>query len=504
MRKGYSSHLAAFLNGGTKIGMLGSSAAHQPPSTRLGPAQSAHREVELWRPFLRRFAEGERKFVHWSFWPSTVFTSDAARDLTQLFTTDKTLQQVMNRTKIWASEEVILPTLVALLGYELSPNPCSYDYVKYRASYTVQQIRAAQSREDVFWVHPVPRRYDDSLRHYIRTSFAHYENGLKSGGAMPLPEAQPESGLLLTWPILAQMKQIEGWLAEEEADLLIAAARMALTKLPQPHSVVEVGSYCGRSTVVLGQVVKALAPDARVYAVDPHDGKVGALDQGIRITPPTLEKLKRNLGGAGLGNLVTIVPTHSWEVVWDKPISLLFIDGLHDYANVARDFHHFETWLAPGAYVAFHDYADYYPGVRTFVNELLKTGQFQRVYCASSMMVVRKTPQSEPSDLGAFQPACPVKAEQHSSSPGEVPSVATATVTAGGPCVSCIMPTADRREFLSQAIKYFQRQDYPNRELDYSGRWRRRRGRLSSPRHSDSLFALGRKTHHGGQAQPGL
>jgi hypothetical protein len=189
------------------------------------------------------------------------------------------------------------------------------------------------------------------------------------------------------------------------------------------------------------------------------------LDQGIRITPPTLEKLKRNLGAAGLGNLVTIVPTHSWEVVWDKPISLLFIDGLHDYVNVARDFHHFETWLAPGAYVAFHDYADYYPGVRTFVNELLKAGQFQRVYCASSMMVVRKNPQSEPSDLGDFQSDSPTKVEQHSSSLGETQSVATATVTAGVPCVSCIMPTADRPKFVSQAIKYFQRQDYPNREL---------------------------------------
>lgn len=36
---------------------------------------------------------------------------------------------------------------------------------------------------------------------------------------------------------------------------------------------------------------------------------------------------------------------------------------------------------------------------------------------------------------------------------------------ANGPLVSCIMPTADRRLFVSQAIQYFLRQDYPNREL---------------------------------------
>jgi len=33
------------------------------------------------------------------------------------------------------------------------------------------------------------------------------------------------------------------------------------------------------------------------------------------------------------------------------------------------------------------------------------------------------------------------------------------------PLVSCLMPTRDRRHFAAQAIKYFQAQDYPNREL---------------------------------------
>ena len=35
----------------------------------------------------------------------------------------------------------------------------------------------------------------------------------------------------------------------------------------------------------------------------------------------------------------------------------------------------------------------------------------------------------------------------------------------GRPLVSCIMPTADRRAYVPQAIRYFLRQDYPNREL---------------------------------------
>lgn len=34
-----------------------------------------------------------------------------------------------------------------------------------------------------------------------------------------------------------------------------------------------------------------------------------------------------------------------------------------------------------------------------------------------------------------------------------------------GPLVSCIMPTQDRRALVAQALRYFQRQDYPRREL---------------------------------------
>lgn len=34
-----------------------------------------------------------------------------------------------------------------------------------------------------------------------------------------------------------------------------------------------------------------------------------------------------------------------------------------------------------------------------------------------------------------------------------------------GPLVSCLLATADRPHFVPQAIRYFLRQDYPDREL---------------------------------------
>src|SRR6185295_5850393 len=108
-----------------------------------------------------------KKFVHWTFWPSTIFKRDAMADLVNLFANDDGLKEIMSRSKIWATEEVILPTLVMLLGYELASNPCSYDYVKFRARYSLRQLNEALARPDVFWMHPIPRQYGDRLRNQI-------------------------------------------------------------------------------------------------------------------------------------------------------------------------------------------------------------------------------------------------------------------------------------------------------------------------------------------------
>jgi glycosyltransferase involved in cell wall biosynthesis len=44
-------------------------------------------------------------------------------------------------------------------------------------------------------------------------------------------------------------------------------------------------------------------------------------------------------------------------------------------------------------------------------------------------------------------------------------TAATAASLKRYPLITCIMPTRDRAAFAAQAIRYFQRQDYPNREL---------------------------------------
>lgn len=427
-REGYSEFLRAALEQRPSVGLLSNVPAVLPSTCQIGPVLAAFQEVDLWRPLLQRFAGGEEKFAHWSFWPSTVFTRDAARDLVRIFRDDTQLQEIINRTQIWATEEVILPTITALLGYEIARNPCSYDFIKYREVFSPGHVETALSRPDVFWLHPIPRELQDPLRRQVRSAFGDYADAAELYSKTP--------GLVRALPILQRMKRIEGWFEEEEGDLLIAATKEAIASLPVGSAIVEVGSFCGRSTVVLGSVVQALGASSRVFAIDPHDGKVGAADQGLQLCPPTREIFSRNMLLNGLARIVEAIPKRSTEVVWDKPIGLLLIDGLHDYNNVSLDFQHFDKWVLCGGYVVFHDYADYYPGVQKFVRELIAAGRYQKVDAAQSLIVLRKQDQGS-----------------------------QAAIAVAESLVSCIMPTANRRAFVPRAIRQFLRQDYVNSEL---------------------------------------
>jgi predicted O-methyltransferase YrrM len=189
--------------------------------------------------------------------------------------------------------------------------------------------------------------------------------------------------------ILERVERIEGYVSESEASLLMATTALALIER-EPHAVVEIGSYCGRSTVALGSVVKAVWPEARVYAIDPHQGEVTWLGGEVLLEPPTLVKFRRNLAEAGLTNIVETIQKRSFEVVLDRPIGMLFIDGLHDYLNVSRDFAHFEQWVVAGGYVVFDDYAAAFPGVIAFVDEILGSGRYREVLRARKMIVTQK------------------------------------------------------------------------------------------------------------------
>jgi hypothetical protein len=401
LRGGWSSALSQHLAGKTRVGLLGGGVAgsapeRQPKTTRVTPAIGAWQELPLWRPLLARFPQGEAQFPRWAAWPGMVFTAEAAGALTTWFDEDGELRRIVSESRMWAKEQILFPTLTALLGYRVLPCPGSQEYIKDQVTYDPSDAQAALADERAYWIHPVARRYDDASRRVVRTRFNQYRQPSGARSAAISRQSIPPVDDELRQPILRDMRSVQGWLTPAEADLLISATHSALADCPYASALVEVGSYCGRATTVIGSVVRAVRSTARVWAIDPHDGFVGAHDQGLERVEPTLDALRANMERMLLTPFVEIVRAKAQDVPWREPLCLLLIDGLHDYPNVLKDFSHFEPHLCEGALVAFHDYAEYFPGVPVFVDELCASGRYEAVARARSLIVLRKLPVPEP------------------------------------------------------------------------------------------------------------
>lgn len=141
-----------------------------------------------------------------------------------------------------------------------------------------------------------------------------------------------------------EVEPIPGWLTREQGYELWQAAH----RLRASPTVVEIGSHQGRSTVVLGDAVRAEA--GRVVAIDPF--VEGRLFGGA----PTRQRFEANIDAAGLGEVVHLIPERSLDVrsTWDRAIDLLYVDGKHDYWTVTDDL----RWVQhcrPEAPVLIHD-----------------------------------------------------------------------------------------------------------------------------------------------------
>jgi len=192
--------------------------------------------------------------------------------------------------------------------------------------------------------------------------------------------------------VLDRMQKVAGWFTRIEGDFLMKSCSEALGKTSSGN-IVEIGSFKGRSTVVLGSVAKDV--EARVWAIDPHEGALTG-PKGKHAVPPTFEEFLSNLSAAGLTGTVTPVRKRSSEAGWARQIAFLFIDGLHDYESVSEDFRTFSVWLEPDGLVALHDYSKQFPGVVRLVDEAVASGKFEKTGQRGALVVLKRAPVGKP------------------------------------------------------------------------------------------------------------
>jgi predicted O-methyltransferase YrrM len=146
---------------------------------------------------------------------------------------------------------------------------------------------------------------------------------------------------------------VEGWLTAAQAERLHARA----AAVPPGGRIVEIGSFRGRSTIVLA---RAADPDAEVVAIDPHAGG----DRGPQeiAADPALgaddhAAFHANLAAAGVAARVRHVRRASGEALGevDGAVALLYVDGAHRFAPARDDLRRWGARVAPGGAMLVHD-----------------------------------------------------------------------------------------------------------------------------------------------------
>ncbi len=193
---------------------------------------------------------------------------------------------------------------------------------------------------------------------------------------------------------------VKGFLAQDEGERLDSLVREVAHLGP----CLEVGSYCGKSTVYLGLACQD--EGATLYAVDHHRGseehQLGEEYHDPELYDQQVQRMdsfpvfRRTLAKANLEDTVVPIVATS-EVVrrhWQTPLSLVFIDGGHSEPMAIADCLEWSRFIVPGGILAVHDIfpnpEDGGQGPWMGLTAVLETGSFELLDQVNSLGALRR------------------------------------------------------------------------------------------------------------------
>ena len=167
----------------------------------------------------------------------------------------------------------------------------------------------------------------------------------------------------------------------------------------------EVGSYCGKSTVYLGAA--ACQRGRLLFAVDHHRGseenqpgwewhEPDLVDPASGLID-TLPEFRRTIRDSGLDGTVVAVVGDSPSVasVWGTPLALVFIDGGHGVEPAHADYQGWVPHLVEGGTLLIHDvFPDPADGGRPpfeIYQRAVASGAFEELDAVGSLRALRRT-----------------------------------------------------------------------------------------------------------------
>ena len=197
------------------------------------------------------------------------------------------------------------------------------------------------------------------------------------------------------------IQNIKGYLEESEGRALY---KHALT-VSRSGPCLEIGSYCGKSTVYLGTACRETGNI--LFCIDHHRGSEEQQPGEAYFDPAvfdchtfcidTFPHFRRTLDMAGLEN--TVVPmvckSELAARTWNTPLGLVFIDGGHSYQAVKTDYDVWHKHILPGGYLMIHDIfqdpADGGQAPYDVYRHALSSGNFKEESMVDTLGVLLKT-----------------------------------------------------------------------------------------------------------------
>ncbi|MGA2368071.1 MAG: class I SAM-dependent methyltransferase [Dehalococcoidia bacterium] len=195
--------------------------------------------------------------------------------------------------------------------------------------------------------------------------------------------------------------QVKGYLAEDEGQCLFKLALEAAASGP----CLEIGSFCGKSTVYLGAACKIKG--VTLFTIDHHRGSEEQQPGQLYFDPDIYDEkkeeidsfpiLRTTLKQAGLED--TVVPLVTWSRVaarnWSTPLNLVFIDGGHSYETALSDYNCWNPHLLSGGYLIFHDiYLDPSKGGQApyeVYKKAVKSGNYVELPMVNTLGILKKS-----------------------------------------------------------------------------------------------------------------
>ena len=194
---------------------------------------------------------------------------------------------------------------------------------------------------------------------------------------------------------------VKGFLPKNEAAALYDAA--IAVEVDGPF--LEVGSYCGKSSVYLGYAAQSIG--RVLYALDHHRGSEENQAGWEHHDPELIDKQKGVMDtlpyfrdaifAAGLEHVVIALVGHSGVIArnWTTPLSFLFIDGGHGEEPAKADFNGWVPKVKEGGTLAIHDvFPDPRDGGRPPYEQIylpaIESGNWNEVHVEGSLRILKR------------------------------------------------------------------------------------------------------------------